>query len=278
VLSVVIDSPDFSAALASAMARESQLFLQQQLWTSPLEELLTARSSRIDAALAGLYGVSPFPAPGVELDAHGFGPAELPLERAGLLTQAGFLTARSRPNGASVVGRALQVSGILRCDELPPFPDDLSGQLPPGKASADLTAREQVDFRASEPLCRDCHREFDAYGLALEPFDRIGRFRTTDEQGRPIDPSVTLPQSHGGARVASAVELAQALATDDAFTRCMAKTVLVYALADGAPMKRDDCAVKRVVERYLEEGRTFGDLVKEVAVSSISMDRAAGAL
>ena len=42
------------------------------------------------------------------------------------------------------------------------------------------------------PTCASCHAPMDPLGLALENFDGIGRWRTT-EADVPVDPSAALP-------------------------------------------------------------------------------------
>ena len=42
-----------------------------------------------------------------------------------------------------------------------------------------------------ESSCNGCHSQIDPYGLALENYDAVGRYRTVDENAlnKPIDPS-----------------------------------------------------------------------------------------
>ena len=134
---------------------------------------------------------------------------------------------------------------------------------------------EQVATRAALPACSACHGQFDPYGLALDNYDDFGRYRTIDELGRPIDAHATLPAAIGGDAVANGVELAQKLATSPAFTNCMARTMLQYALVDSAaaveiplPPQQAGCATADVVQRYQRAGgKTFTDLVRATAAA-----------
>jgi hypothetical protein len=47
-------------------------------------------------------------------------------------------------------------------------------------------------MHVADPKCAVCHRRIDPYGFSLEAFDAIGRHRTADLAGRPIDTRVTL--------------------------------------------------------------------------------------
>lgn len=278
---VVVDSPDFTDAARNSMLRESELFLGNNLWAPKLSNLLTSRQSTINATLAPLYGLA---APTAGLDANGFGLVELPPTRAGILTNLGFLTARSRPDQPSVVGRGLLVNAALLCAQNPPFPEPLADQIAAASAMLEhATERAKSEYRTTTPLCATCHERFDAYGLALGNFDAVGRFTATDPQGRPIDAAVTLPPNAGGAQVADAVSMANALASGGAFATCMAKNVMLYALAEiptaevsVASVSVDGCATRVIAANFSRTAQGFADLVEQVAVSSTLGQRSAG--
>src|SRR5690606_32332902 len=120
------------------------------------------------------------------MDADGFAALDLPENRAGLLTMAGFLTARSRPDTPSVVGRGLVVNATLLCGQNPPFPEDQSAAIEAVSAMLEHeTERKKAEFRGMTAPCSGCHLLFDQYGVALENYDVIGKYRTVDAEGRP---------------------------------------------------------------------------------------------
>jgi Protein of unknown function (DUF1592)/Protein of unknown function (DUF1588)/Protein of unknown function (DUF1595) len=260
---VVIDSavyPGFSSAVRQSMTHELKLLLRDTLWTQPVSSLLTSRTAHVDASLAELYGVE-LPATG--LDANGFAQLELPENRAGLLTRAGSLTARSRPDGPSVVGRGLWVANAFVCAVPPPFPDmagDLAEPLPPGSSQ-----REMAEQRMTTAPCDGCHVEIDPYGLALDEYDGVGRFRSLDPEGRPIDTAVELPAAVGSAIVKGGVGLSEAL-SGKVFATCLAQKFLQYALplTSEPDTKAIRCAAKALTGT---ENPTFTDVLSNVALS-----------
>ncbi len=278
---VIVDSPDFTDPVRNSMLRESELFLKNNLWAPKLADLLTTRQSTINATLAPLYGL---PSPTVGLDADGFGVVQLPENRAGMLTNLGFLTARSRPDQPSVVGRGLLVNAALLCARNPPFPAELAEQIAAASEMlAEATERAKSEYRTKTQPCAACHTKFDAYGLALGNFDSVGRFTAADAKGRPIDASVTLPPNAGGAQVATASAMAGALAGGAAFSACMAKNVMLYALAEVptadtavASVSVDGCATQSIATSFASTGQSFADLVERVAVSNTLGQRSAG--
>jgi len=276
VLSVVIDSgktPEFNAGVASSMFHESDLFVADVLWNGgKVPELVTSRKAFINASLAPLYGVT---AP-TTVDADGFGLVELPAQRAGLLTSLSFLTSRSRPEEASVVGRGLSVNDAVLCQQNPAFPDSLADAIAAvTNTQGSLSEREKSDYRSTTAPCVGCHPSFDPYGISLDNFDIIGRYRTEDHEKRPINSVVTLPASAGGTVANNAAEMGQALASTGAFSACAATKLLTYALAETG-VNGKSCATKAVAAQFKTTDLSFPALVRAVAVSKTITQRSGG--
>jgi hypothetical protein len=275
---VVIDTarfPQWSQALSRSALRESELFFRSTLWTGVLGDLLTSRRSAIDASLAALYDV-PFPPAGAPVDADGFAAVALPANRAGLITQPAVLVSRARPTATSVVGRGLLIHIAFLCGTSPAFPDPLPADIGDGHLNlTSATEQEKAAYRADpQRICASCHPAFDPYGLALESFDVIGKHRTTDDMGRPIDPSATLPAAAGGARVGGAADMARALASGSRFGACMAERLLGYALAEPvANAGADSCATRAITRAFEASDRSFTALLRAVAASRAFSER-----
>ncbi|HEX3596256.1 MAG TPA: DUF1592 domain-containing protein, partial [Polyangiaceae bacterium] len=113
--------PAFDASLAAAMTAETKHFVDYVIQNSDakLETLLTAPYSFPEGALRTLYGVGPAsgdPSRPTELD---------PAQRAGLLTQAGFLAVHGHANQSAPVQRGKIVIRNVLCEELPDPPPDV---------------------------------------------------------------------------------------------------------------------------------------------------------
>jgi hypothetical protein len=276
VQSVVIDNlpPEtFNVGVANSMFRESQLFINHVLWNGgKVNDLATSRTSFINAQLAPLYEV----APPTTVDGEGFGQVELPANRSGILTNAGFLTSRSRPDQQSVVGRGLAVNDAILCQVNPPFPEALAAQIEGiNEQQHDLSERERSEYRANNAPCSGCHPSFDPYGISLENFDVVGRFRTMDAQGRAIDASVTLPPVAGGTVAMNAVEMGQALANSGAFANCLGSKLLTYALAETG-VSGNSCAARLISDNFKASDQSFTALVRAVAISKSLTQRRSG--
>jgi hypothetical protein len=275
----IIQDAAFTGEMRQSMFHEAGLFLEHALWGGgKLSELLVSRKGFVNATLAPLYGIQ-FPPPGVTLGADMFAQVDLPPERTGMLTQAGFLANRSRPNGTSVVGRGLLVKGAFLCTETPPPPAAIGAEIDRIAAeNPDATERKLSEIRGTTSPCNTCHASFDAYGLALDTFDVLGRYRATDAKGRPIDPAVTLPQQIGGATAKDIVEVGKILAENGSFATCMGKNLVNYAYADVSSGAADiqGCAAEKIGQAFAGSDQSFSSLVKAVATSVAFGNRSKG--
>jgi hypothetical protein len=278
--SVKIDDPAFTDGVRNSMYHEAELFLRSVLWGGVVNDLLLSKQTTVNASLARIYGVA-FPAKGVTPDADGFAPITTPEQRMGILTQPGFLTTRSRPDKTSVVGRGLLVKNAFLCSETPPPPEGVTQTIASiVAANPDASERDLANIRATTSPCYGCHQTFDAYGLALDTFDVIGRYRTMDSHGRPIDTSVTLPQQVGGGMARDAVGVAQQLAASGSFATCMGRNFVNYALADVSAGAADlgSCAVKEVSDAFAKSDGTFSSLLRAVVTSQTFIARSKGTM
>jgi hypothetical protein len=279
---VLIDPTKFpiveGGALYVDLQIESRMFLEHTLWNGTLAHLVTSRTAFLNAPLASeIYKVPPPPG----ATAVNFVPTLLPAaQRSGLLTNAGFLTRLARAAGASVIARGLAVNALMLCREVPPPPDEIDPNPPP-VTPPNATAQEEVAIRAKVDTCNSCHKVFDAYGLALDNYDIIGRFRTADDLGRPVDAHATLPPVLGGTTVTNGVELARVIAESPAYTDCLVSALMRYAMVEDVSVEVPDtttgragCAVANVVRRLERDGLTFPRLVREIALSPTFVLRA----
>jgi len=261
--------PDYGPLLQSNMFEETRLFLNHALWSegSTVDQVLTSRTSFVNEALADLYGV-----PFTGSQPTEFVEVELPAdERAGLLTQASLLAARSRTDNTSVVARGLFVRSALLCLQRPPPPPESVIAAVQELLAADLTERERADFRAKTSPCMNCHSSIDGFGLMLENYDAIGRYRQELPNGDAIDPTVDLGTLGYPGVFDGAVDFATTAAEDPQFTACLARHLAVYATGeDGLATK--DCELEPFAEAAPGE-MTLPEIVTSLARSPLLTTR-----
>jgi hypothetical protein len=114
-------------------------------------------------------------------------------------------------------------------EHVPSAPPDVPALgKPEGTASQTLTLRELTERHRSDPVCANCHRLLDPIGFGLENYDAIGQWRSKDENGRPIDPSGTLPD---GSSFNQPTDLKQLLKMrNHEFARNLTERLMAYAL------------------------------------------------
>jgi len=260
--------PDYGPLLQSNMFEETRLFLNDALWSagSTVDQVLTSRRSFVNEALADLYEIS-----FTGTDPTQFVSVDLPEgERAGLLTQPSLLAARARTLDTSVVARGLFVRASLLClDRPPPPPESLISSIQ-DLLAADLTERERAEFRAMTSPCLNCHSSIDGFGLMLENYDAIGRYRT-ELDGQPIDASVDLGPLGFEGVYSGAVEFASAAAEDPQFTACLARHLAVYATGEDI-VKTKDCELEGFTSAAPGE-MTLSQIVTSLAQSPLLTTR-----
>jgi len=150
--------------------------------------------------------------------------------RAGLLGKGAILMRTSYPDRTSPVLRGAWVlDKILGTPPTPP-PPGVESDLSQRAGEKPATVRARLEQHRANPTCAQCHGVIDPMGLALEHFDAVGQFRTTDRQAanQPIDASTVLPT---GRPLNGPVELRAYLAADPAkFAQAFTEKLLMYAV------------------------------------------------
>ena len=200
-------------------AREQTLLTVEDHVTAGRDyrQLFTTRRTFLSRALGALYGL-PLP-----LDGE-FSAVELPADhpRAGLLTHASLLALHSHPGRSSATLRGAFVRAAMLCQDIPPPPGDVDFSVVEQPDEDLPTLRDKVAAHVSDPGCSGCHMLTDPIGLALEQFDGLGRFRTT-ENGVVIDPSGELD----GAPFLDAVGLGEAVAGHNRLVPCLVRQLFM---------------------------------------------------
>ncbi len=104
----------------------------------------------------------------------------------------------------------------------------------------------------------------DPIGFGLENFDAIGRWRTKDDSGGPIDAAGELP---GGKRFSSPKELKRIIAErKNELARNLTEKLLAYALCRQLE-GYDEIVVDRLVETLARDEYRMQSLITEIVTS-----------
>ena len=185
--------------------------------------------------------------------------------RGGVLGMAVFLTKNSQPQRTSPVKRGFWVIHKLGSEHIPAPPPDVA-VLPTQETATDgKTVRELLTAHTADVKCARCHQRFDPVGLAMEGFDPIGKSRTKDLAGRPVDNSAPLPT---GENARGVPEYASYLKTNrrSDFSRTLCRKLLGYAL--GRSLELSDQTLLDKMQADLEAQDFRLGVVLETIVTS----------
>jgi mono/diheme cytochrome c family protein len=217
--------PDFDDNLLAAFMKETELFIASTVGEDrSVLDLLRADYTFVNERLARHYGI-----PGVY--GSRFRRITLPNldQRGGLLGQGAILATTSYPDRTSPVLRGKWLLDNIFGVYVPPPPANVDTSLTEVKpGTVPPTIRERLAQHRRDPVCGSCHAVIDPPGFALEHFDAIGKWRTIDEAGKPVDAVGT---TVSGAPVEGLAGLRSLLLQQpDRFPTTVTEKLLAYAL------------------------------------------------
>ncbi|HWF11343.1 MAG TPA: DUF1588 domain-containing protein, partial [Bryobacteraceae bacterium] len=186
-------------------------------------ELLTADYTFLNDRLARHYGIS-------GVTGSQFRRVTLAeKERWGLLGKAAMQLRTSYGDRTSPVLRGAWVLDKLMGTPPTPPPPDTATDLSQKAGEQPKTVRARLEQHRDKASCRMCHGVIDPTGLALENFDAIGEWRTTDSQAHaPIDARTVLPS---GVPIDGVVDLrGQLVNHPETFARTVTERLMMYAV------------------------------------------------
>jgi mono/diheme cytochrome c family protein len=260
---VTAEFPDFDDNLRQAMQTETELFVDSIVHGDhSVRDLLDANYTFVNERLAKHYGIP---------NVYGSNFRRITLGpdfdmRRGLLGKGSILTVSSQPGRTSPVQRGKTVMQIFLGVEPPNPPPN----VPPLKENAtDVhgghkpTMREQMEMHRSHEPCASCHKIMDPIGFALENFDAIGQWRTTDD-GSPINAAGKLVD---GTKIDGVKDLRDALVRyTPQFVRVITEKLLIYALGRGTEYY-DMPLVRSIVHQAAKTDYHFSSLVLGIVES-----------
>lgn len=250
--------PTFNA-LRSAMKEETVLFFTDLLQHDrPVLSLLDADHTFLNEALATHYAIA-----GIKGDAWQRVEGVKASGRGGLLGFAATLAKQSGASRTSPILRGNWFCETLLGERLPRPPKGVPTL--PEEAPQGLTERQLIEKHSSDKNCSGCHARIDPFGYALEGFDAIGRFRTMDAAGLPVNTAVKLPN---GTEFAGLDGLRQYLLGPrrEDFLRQFCRKLLGYALGRSV-MLSDKPLIDQMISRLAANDYRIGSAI-DLIVSS----------
>ena len=253
--------PSFDDELRDAMFEEPIRFLLDVFQHNrSILDFLYADDTFVNPALARHYGMR------VGGDASvwiRFRDADL-YERGGLLPMAAFLTKNAPGLRTSPVKRGFWVAKNVLGEEIPPPPPTVP-ELPADEAKMDLPLREMLAQHRANPSCASCHERFDSFGLAFEAYDPVGRSRTKDLAGRPVDARGTFPGGSEGEGLQGLRQYIRGHRQDD-FVKGFSGKLLAYALGRSLALS-DEPLIGEISRELADDGYRFEAIIEKIVTS-----------
>jgi cytochrome c5 len=251
--------PEFDENLREGLQRETELFFGSMLREDrSVADLLDADYTFLNERLARHYGIA---------NIYGSHFRRVTLdheERKGLLGKGSILTATSYANRTSPVLRGKWILENILGTPPPPPPPNVPELPEPAGDGQPLTMRERMEAHRANPACATCHARMDPLGFALENFDAIGGWRST-EAGSPIDSSGVLPD---GTQFEGASGLRKVLlGRREAFVMNVTEKLLTYALGRGVEYY-DAPAVRSVMRQAAPSDYRWSSLITGIIKST----------
>ncbi|TWW08649.1 hypothetical protein E3A20_22230, partial [Planctomyces bekefii] len=260
--------PDFDERLRADMRGETIAYLRHLIEENhTVDKLLQSDFTMLNGRLARHYGIE-----GVAGET--FRRVELAADhhRGGLLGQASFLLANSTGADSHAIRRAVWIRDRLLHDPPAPPPPDVPSLEESTPNFHELSVRQQLEVHRQKPACASCHRNLDAWGIALEDYDATGRWRDEVRRIRegkmitlPVESTGELP---GGIVLTGAGALREHLvaAHQHQAARSLVTRLLAYAL--GRQVERaDEAAIEELSGQLAQKKLGIRDLINELVFS-----------
>ena len=252
--------PDFDSTLRDAFKREVELFFASIIQEDrSVDDLLTADYTFVNERLARHYGIPGIYGP--QFRRVTLGPDQD--MRKGLLGKGALATVTSEASRTSPVKRGkwfLQTFFGVSPPNPPPGVEIKIDQVP---GQAPKTIRERLVLHSTNPSCASCHMQFEPMGLAMENFDAVGQWRTT-EVGNPIDVAATI---NDGSRIVGIRGLRDLqMRKRDVFAEVVIENLMTYALGRGLDYN-DMPLVRSLAHDAAKQGYRFSTLIMGVVQS-----------
>jgi len=226
----------------------------------PLSALFVGEQMMMTPAVAELAGVA---VKGPGLQSYDVADME---QRLGVVTHPAFLAAVGT---TSFVGRGLFLSERLLCQTVAEPPPDVEEEIEQtAEATEHMTPREASEFRFGlEPVCLGCHTQFEPIAYGFEQYDMIGRYATSDEQGRALYSDGLLPAFGDRPEIEfdDAPQLLTELAELDTTYTCLVHNMTKFGT--GQPVQGTGDFIPAAAAAFTDGGLTFDALVAAVASS-----------
>lgn len=264
--------PEFDEAVIADLRRSLELFVDQVVWSesSDYRELLQADYLLLNDRLQRLYGQPTGIESPVTLADSQFEPIVASEElRSGILTHPYLLSAFAYHNTTSPIHRGVFLTRNIIGRPLKPPPVAVAFEN--SEFAADLTMREKVTELTRDQACLACHEVINPLGFALENYDAVGRWRTTDNSKPILAESNYVSAAGATVRLGSARDIANFAITSPAAHRAFV-TQLFQHLVRQSPLAYGPATVENLQRAFVADDFHIKKLLLRMATRAAIHD------
>jgi hypothetical protein len=255
--------PGYSPAAKASYQKELDAFFEEVAFTNgSFQDLLLSNVAFVNKDNAAIYGLDAAQYT-ADLTKVTLDSAQAP--RPGFLTRAGFLSSYSSYDSTSPILRGAFIAAWL----LNANPGAPVAGAKDAKVEGTYTTQRAYIEALTEKMqpCQGCHQVVNPLGFALENYDALGKWQTTDLRGGTIDASVTTTTLGDGTvkPITSPVQLMQGIADTPKAKELYARAWVSYAFGRN-PNANDQCVVDQLKTKLTAGGYSIltllGDLTQ----------------
>lgn len=263
--------PDFTDELKPHLRNETLNFFMTLLRKNrSARNFVESDFTMLNEPLARHYGIE-------DVLGYNFREVALPTEshRGGLLTQGSILLTNSTGEDSHPIKRAVWLRRRLLDDPPDPPPPNVPELASENPGFAKLSIRKQLEIHLEDPACASCHRDIDPWGIALENFDAVGRWRDeirradkekTSFSTLPVDHQTELPD---GSKIENPEQLKRYLLEKrgDEFARTIVTKLLTWSLGRSLDLS-DEPDIAALTEDFVQNDLKLRELIHEIVKSN----------
>lgn len=260
--------PEFDDRLKQEMVRETRSFFAELLRENlSATQFLESNFTMLNEPLAKHYGVE-------SVLGRKFRRVSLPADshRGGILSHASILLSNSTGGDSHPVRRGVWIRDRLLNDPPAPPPPNVPSLAEAKPEFHKLSIREQLEIHRTNESCNNCHRAIDPWGIALENFDAVGKWRSDPQQlgdenssSQAIYAKVSLPDGNEIAGIDGLRSYLVAKRKRE-FARSLVSRLLSYSLGRSLELT-DQSAIDLIVEQFEKDEFRLKRLIHSIVLS-----------
>ena len=260
--------PGFDDRLKKEMIDETRLYFEELLRENLSATLmLQSDFTMLNEPMAKHYGID-------SVLGSKFRRVSVPPQsrRGGILSHASILLSNSTGGDSHPVRRGVWIRDRILNDPPAPPPPNVPSLAEANPEFHKLSIREQLEIHRTNESCNHCHRAIDPWGIALESFDAVGKWRDSPEKPQDANGNTPTITSKVSLPDGNEIEGVDGLRTyliahkKKDFAHSLVSRLLEYSLGRSLELT-DQSAVNLLVEQLEKDEYRLRGLVHKIVLS-----------